>query len=1468
MSNIIPPEIRNDEFSEWIIKICAQDDVRTILEIGASSGEGSTQQILTGIQQSGTPKELYSVEAIRDRYKELEKNLSGYSFAHAYHGSSVSIDEHPTLEAIADFFGDNPSHGQVYKPQQFLGWAKEGLGLLAETKGKMSHDIINDIKREKSIDLFDVALLDGSEFTGLVELHKVYGAKYLLLDDICTYKNAESRANLLSDPNYEEIHCNKQLRNGFAVFKRKEGSEFISSTLPVHFFTIVVNGMPFIQHHLDTFRKLPYNWHWHIIEGIADLVHDTAWGKKNGGFIPDNLHNNGLSVDGTTEYLDEIQRKYPNNVTVYRKGGGKFWDGKLEMVNAPIANLPDNALLWQVDSDEIWTTGQVHGLSNLFSKDPSRTAAMFWCHYFTGPELVISTRNCYAQNPAQEWLRAWNYKKGMGWAAHEPPVLCTRNEKGEVVNVATIKPYLHAETEQAGLVFQHFAYTTEAQLRFKEDYYGYKGALDQWNALNNAPSFPVKLSDYFPWVHDGTEVNRCSAMGIRPIFPLAELSGSGPKEFTVAFDAVFFQYYQTGIARLWKSILEQWVKSGFIDQVCILDRNGTAPRIPGAHYKRIAPHDYNQLDQDREILETACREVGAKVFISSYYSYPAKTSTALLLYDMIPEVFKWEKTAMWNEKSAAIDNADTLLAISKNTATDVSKFHPDRPADQTTIAYCATSDNFKPANHVDLEEFKTKYGLRRPYFLLVGSSISYKNAQLFFQGFAQLENSKDFDILRTGSAPFEEELRKFCVGSTVFTHRFSDEELALAYSGAVALVYPSYYEGFGMPPLEAMACGCPVITSPTSSIPEVCGDAAIYIAPDKPEEMTKALKEIQNSETRSKLIREGLARPKEFSWDNSAKVISDTLLGVVSKTEVPATPEPPELGSLGLPGLTPATPKRLEEEEIRGLRELLSDDLADATYEETLLRLESEPFYDQLVADDSHALAWDEKEREFFQTLIQREKANPKEEVRDFLLAAMYLPLHLIPFLPDLEYIPDTLIKPLMRKMLEYLSGYILPEDLDQKALTLVNSFSYLAKRVATDPNGEVTNELGQYSLYSGIPAPAMNQPGRGLKPFMEKRETVYSHVLSRSLRPVNVEAPQGDKPRIGIFCSHVGQGEATPYAMALLELLVGAGYHCDFICDSSSSIEMQKKLEKLSSNNILLAKGLQDASQQIARLGLDMLVYTDPMYDPNSPTYLLAMQRLARIQVALPSSLFTTGFEHVDYFLVGKEWTEHIENLDEQFREKVVRVESLGNAIFTDLGIEKEWVKIGRDEIGVEDDRPIFVTAAAPHSITPEVREVWMQVLLGTPDCKFLIIPFLNGLITEDERNVVVHLLEMAARDAGFPADRLLIMTDVVESATQLIPYLSLCDVYLEAFPCNTPFPAVKALEQGLPVITMEGDTLRESITPGILREQGLEDWIVNDPVEYVVKAKTAAESKTRVECNPAPVNSLVGIIGNMLGD
>lgn len=690
-----------------------------------------------------------------------------------------------------------------------------------------------------------------------------------------------------------------------------------SPYLPVNFFTIVLNGEPFIRYHIEVLKQLPFKWHWHIVEGVAELKHDTAWSLSLGGKVTNEIHRNGRSNDGTTEYLDKLKQEYPDNITIYRKPEGIFWDGKREMVNAPLVNINQECLLWQVDVDELWTKEQICTTRQMFMDNPTKTAAWYWCWYFVGENLVISTRNCYAHNPNQEWLRTWRFKPGMKWQKHEPPCLEELGGDGEWHDVAAVNPFRHEETEKQGLVFQHFAYVMNKQLQFKETYYGYKDAFLQWNQLQKQTQFPVLLREYVAWVHDETMVNTATSMGLLPILSkaadginwrfkigsqevlakdseriaISEQSKAQIKDsIKVIVDGVFFQLNHTGIARVWNSLLEEWVISGFAKQVLVLDRAGTAPKINGVQYRTVEAYNYDATDADRQILQQICDEEGAEIFISTYYTTPLSTPSVFMGYDMIPELIgkNLDNEPMWREKHYGIKHASAYITISENTAYNLAGCFPHISLSAITVAHCGVKTNLYPANCQEISAFQVKYGVSKPYFLLVGERsgwCGYKNGILFFKAFGQLANQHNFEIVCTGGAPtIEEDFSQYTTGVQVHKLYLTDEELSVAYSGAVALVYPSLYEGFGMPVIEAMACGCPVIASKRASIPEVAGTAALYISGFDVSELVNALQEVQKPELSNQLISAGLEQAKKFSWSKMAEIVREALLKATNKS--------------------------------------------------------------------------------------------------------------------------------------------------------------------------------------------------------------------------------------------------------------------------------------------------------------------------------------------------------------------------------------------------------------------------------------------------------------------------------------------------------------------------------------------------------------------------------------------------------
>lgn len=355
------------------------------------------------------------------------------------------------------------------------------------------------------------------------------------------------------------------------------------------------------------------------------------------------------------------------------------------------------------------------------------------------------------------------------------------------------------------------------------------------------------------------------------------------KSLLVAVDAVFFQLNDTGIARVWKSLLEEWVKDGFAKDILVLDRAGTAPKISGIRYRLIPEYNYDDTDRDRQMLQQVCDDEEVDVFISTYYTTPLSTPSVFMGYDMIPELMDRSLDhPMWREKHRGIRHASAYVTISENTKRDLVGSFPNILVDSITVAHCGIDSNFTPASQEEIIRFTSTYEIHKPYFLVVGQRLGwqkYKNITIFFEAFYNLPNSQDLEIVCIGSSlQLEDEIQVHVKDNRVHLLRLSDAELKVAYSGAVALVYPSLYEGFGMPVAEAMACGCPVITCPYASLPEVGGNAVLYVSGRDVNELVEALIKVQQPEVREYMIRLGLQQSKQFYWSKMGEIVKSVLI--------------------------------------------------------------------------------------------------------------------------------------------------------------------------------------------------------------------------------------------------------------------------------------------------------------------------------------------------------------------------------------------------------------------------------------------------------------------------------------------------------------------------------------------------------------------------------------------------------------
>lgn len=215
---LIKPEISKDRFWRTIRQVASTDGIKHILEIGSSSGEGSTSAFVAGIIENLGSPILHCFEISRPRFESLKKRFISYDFVHCYNYSTVSLERFPTETDVAEFHNHYRPKLRRASIKIQLRWLQQDIDYI-EKHGSSSNGI-QLLKADLGITHFDVAMIDGSEFTGKAEMEDVYGSKFLLLDDILTLKNHENYLRLKDDSSYELLEKSRWLRNGYAVFKK------------------------------------------------------------------------------------------------------------------------------------------------------------------------------------------------------------------------------------------------------------------------------------------------------------------------------------------------------------------------------------------------------------------------------------------------------------------------------------------------------------------------------------------------------------------------------------------------------------------------------------------------------------------------------------------------------------------------------------------------------------------------------------------------------------------------------------------------------------------------------------------------------------------------------------------------------------------------------------------------------------------------------------------------------------------------------------------------------------------------------------------------------------------------------------------------------------------------------------------------------------------------------------------------
>jgi glycosyltransferase involved in cell wall biosynthesis len=359
------------------------------------------------------------------------------------------------------------------------------------------------------------------------------------------------------------------------------------------------------------------------------------------------------------------------------------------------------------------------------------------------------------------------------------------------------------------------------------------------------------------------------------------------------------------------SLARVLARSGEVDLV-LFTSQGEGSSLPselrGFAYevKVVCGRSYRQILQALRISD-AIRAAGIELWHlpNTMPFFRRTTCTVITIHDVLDLKFRryglFRTAYRWIVNVVAAHTADKVITVSQNSRVDISKYL-GVPLDKIVVIFPGVEELFCPGNGTAssamiAEQFGTEH-----YFLFPGGVAKNKNLQVTLHALAEFRRlGGTHSLLVTGEGSPEDIrsvrrlVRDLDLGEcVVLTGCLPRDCMPTLYRAAAAVLYPSLYEGFGFPVLESMACGCPVITSNTSSLPEVAGDAAILVNPRDPTNIARAMHQvISDGALREDLITRGFERAHSFSWSRTASETCDVYRAVLGqsrcKVTVPAT---------------------------------------------------------------------------------------------------------------------------------------------------------------------------------------------------------------------------------------------------------------------------------------------------------------------------------------------------------------------------------------------------------------------------------------------------------------------------------------------------------------------------------------------------------------------------------------------------
>lgn len=348
----------------------------------------------------------------------------------------------------------------------------------------------------------------------------------------------------------------------------------------------------------------------------------------------------------------------------------------------------------------------------------------------------------------------------------------------------------------------------------------------------------------------------------------------------------------TGIGRYIQELLNHLAKIDQEDDYLVLlaKENFEEFNINQSNFKReLADYGHYSFDEQTKFLKHLKKKQVDLVHFP-HFNIPIfyRRPFVITIHDLIHTLFPGKKPTRFLHRKAynlvfrsAVKHAKKVIAVSENTKKDLVEIVGANPEEITVIYEAVDSKYYPVTDHKKLSDLKAKYGITKPFLLYIGNWRYHKNVYGLVEAFSLIKEQGKIDCqlvlpgkmgrehqgeteAAINNSPFKPDI--------ILPGFIPEKELPLLYNAATVFAFPSFYEGFGLPPLEAMACATPVVSSNASCMPEVLGNAAEYFDPNSTEEMARKIVRVLKDENfRKGLSKKGPLRAKQYSWERMAK---------------------------------------------------------------------------------------------------------------------------------------------------------------------------------------------------------------------------------------------------------------------------------------------------------------------------------------------------------------------------------------------------------------------------------------------------------------------------------------------------------------------------------------------------------------------------------------------------------------------